>query len=182
MTTRLPVPCPSATHAIQQLANHFVMAENIDAALTQAARHSAYRYSFDILGESALTYDDAQRYYQAYYRAIETLAEAAQNDLFANPGISIKLSALYPRYEALQHRYAIDSLSKKLLALAKRARDANISVTIDAEESERLDMSLDNGKYCTCKAGATNIANSNDVLASASSSRNPEKRIAFFAG
>ena len=131
------------TQAIQLLANHFVMAENIDAALIQAARHSAYSYSFDMLGESALTDDDAQRYYQAYYQAIETLAEAAQNDLFANPGISIKLSALYPRYEALQHRYAIVSLSKKLLALAKRARDANISVTIDAEESERLDMSLD---------------------------------------
>jgi RHH-type proline utilization regulon transcriptional repressor/proline dehydrogenase/delta 1-pyrroline-5-carboxylate dehydrogenase len=96
-----------------------------------------------MLGESALTDDDAQRYYQAYYQAIETLAEAAQHDLFANPGISIKLSALYPRYESLQHRYAIDSLTKKLLALAKRARDANISVTIDAEESERLDMSLD---------------------------------------
>jgi RHH-type proline utilization regulon transcriptional repressor/proline dehydrogenase/delta 1-pyrroline-5-carboxylate dehydrogenase len=131
------------TQAIQQLANHFVMAEDIDAALTQAARHSAYRYSFDMLGESALTDDDAQRYFQAYYQAIETLAEAAQHDLFANPAISIKLSALYPRYEALQHRNAIDSLSEKLLALAKRARDANISVTIDAEESERLDMSLD---------------------------------------
>ncbi len=128
--------------AIQLLANHFVIAESIDAALTQAARHSGYRYSFDMLGESALTDDDAQRYYQAYYQAIETLAAVARDDLFANPGISIKLSALYPRYEALQHRYAIDSLSKKLLALAQRARDANISVTIDAEEAERLDMSL----------------------------------------
>ena len=132
------------TQAIQQLAHHFVMAENLDAALAQeAARHSAYRYSFDMLGESALTEDDAQRYYQAYFQAIETLAKTATHDLFANPGISIKLSALYPRYEALQHRDAIDSLSEKLLALAKRAREANISVTIDAEEVERLDMSLD---------------------------------------
>jgi RHH-type proline utilization regulon transcriptional repressor/proline dehydrogenase/delta 1-pyrroline-5-carboxylate dehydrogenase len=129
--------------AIQQLAHHFVMAENIGAALVQADRHAAYRYSFDMLGESALTEDDAQRYYQAYLQAIETLAQAGHGDLFANPGISIKLSALYPRYEALQHRDAIKALSVKLLALAKRAREANISVAIDAEEAERLEMSLD---------------------------------------
>lgn len=138
-----PLLCTVITQAIQQLAHHFVMAENLDTALAQAARHSAYRYSFDMLGESALTEDDADRYYQAYFQAIEILAQAAEDDLFANPGISIKLSALYPRYEALKHRDAIDSLSKKLLALAKHARAANISVTIDAEEVERLDMSLD---------------------------------------
>lgn len=138
-----PLIRTAITQAIQQLAQHFVMAENIDAALTQAARHAEYRYSFDMLGESALTEDDARRYYQAYFQAIETLAQAAQADLFANPGISIKLSALYPRYEALQHRDAVDALSVKLLALAKRARAANITVTIDAEEAERLEMSLD---------------------------------------
>ncbi|WKJ92380.1 bifunctional proline dehydrogenase/L-glutamate gamma-semialdehyde dehydrogenase PutA [Methylomonas montana] len=138
-----PLICSAITQAIQQLAHHFVMAETIDAALTQAACHAEYRYSFDMLGESALTEDDARRYYQAYFQAIETLAQAAQADLYANPGISIKLSALYPRYEALQHRDVIDALSVKLLALAKRARDANITVTVDAEEAERLEMSLD---------------------------------------
>jgi len=138
-----PLIRTAITQAIQQLAHHFVIAETIDAALEQAARHAEYRYSFDMLGESALTEDDAKRYYQAYFQAIETLAETAQGDLFANPGISIKLSALYPRYEALRHRDAIDALSVKLLALAKRAREANITVTIDAEEAERLDMSLD---------------------------------------
>jgi RHH-type proline utilization regulon transcriptional repressor/proline dehydrogenase/delta 1-pyrroline-5-carboxylate dehydrogenase len=138
-----PLIRTAITQAIQQLAHHFVIAETIDAALEQAARHAEYHYSFDMLGESALTEDDAKRYYQAYFQAIKTLAEAAQADLFANPGISIKLSALYPRYEALRHRDAIDALSVKLLALAKRARAANISVTVDAEEAERLDMSLD---------------------------------------
>jgi RHH-type proline utilization regulon transcriptional repressor/proline dehydrogenase/delta 1-pyrroline-5-carboxylate dehydrogenase len=138
-----PLIRKAITQAIQQLANHFVMAENIDAALIQVAPHSSYRYSFDMLGESALTDDDAECYYQAYFQAIETLAKAATNDLFANPGISIKLSALYPRYQAFQYCYAIELLSKKLLALAKRAREVNVSVTIDAEESERLDMSLD---------------------------------------
>lgn len=129
--------------AMQYLARHFVMAENLDEAMNQAARNPSYLYSFDMLGEAALTEDDAERYYQAYFQAIDSLATTARKDLFANPGISIKLSALYPRYEVFQYRYAIDALSKELLALAKRAREANISVTIDAEEAERLGMSLD---------------------------------------
>ena len=129
---------------MQQLAQHFVIAESIGAAIEQAALHPAYRYSFDMLGEAALTDSDAERYYQAYYQAIETLAQGSHvQDLFANPGISIKLSALCPRYEASQYHNAIPALSAKLLALAKLAREADISLTIDAEEAERLQMSLD---------------------------------------
>ncbi|MDT4288163.1 bifunctional proline dehydrogenase/L-glutamate gamma-semialdehyde dehydrogenase PutA [Methylomonas sp. MO1] len=129
--------------AMQQMAEHFVIAEDITSAIAQGGRNPAYRYSFDMLGEAALTEEDAERYFAAYRQAIETLAESANADLFANPGISIKLSALYPRYEPLQHRCAVPAISSKLLALAKLARAANISVTVDAEEAERLDMSLD---------------------------------------
>ncbi|MEI8572649.1 bifunctional proline dehydrogenase/L-glutamate gamma-semialdehyde dehydrogenase PutA [Methylomonas sp. LW13] len=129
--------------AMQQMAEHFVIAENINAAIKQSDRNPAYHYSFDMLGEAALTQDDAERYCAAYRHAIETLAESATADLFTNPGISIKLSALYPRYEPLQQRYAVPAISDKLLALVKLARAANISVTVDAEEAERLDMSLD---------------------------------------
>ncbi|AMK78047.1 MULTISPECIES: bifunctional proline dehydrogenase/L-glutamate gamma-semialdehyde dehydrogenase PutA [Methylomonas] len=129
--------------AMQQMAKHFVIAEDITAAVEQAGRNPAYRYSFDMLGEAALTEDDAERYFAAYRHAIVTLAESANADLFANPGISIKLSALYPRYEPLQYRYAVPAISNKLLVLAKLALAANISVTVDAEEAERLDMSLD---------------------------------------
>ncbi|MDX8126425.1 bifunctional proline dehydrogenase/L-glutamate gamma-semialdehyde dehydrogenase PutA [Methylomonas sp. OY6] len=129
--------------AMQQMAEHFVIAENINAAIKQSGRNPAYHYSFDMLGEAALTEEDAERYFAAYRRAIESLAESANAELFANPGISIKLSALYPRYEPLQQRYAVPVISDKLLALVKLARAANISVTVDAEEAERLDISLD---------------------------------------
>jgi RHH-type proline utilization regulon transcriptional repressor/proline dehydrogenase/delta 1-pyrroline-5-carboxylate dehydrogenase len=129
--------------AMRQMAEHFVIAEDITAAVEQAGRNPAYRYSFDMLGEAALTEEDAEHYFAAYRYAIETLAESANADLFSNPGISIKLSALYPRYEPLQYRYAVPAISSKLLSLAKLARAANISVTVDAEEAERLDRSLD---------------------------------------
>ncbi|MGY6277809.1 bifunctional proline dehydrogenase/L-glutamate gamma-semialdehyde dehydrogenase PutA [Methylomonas sp. MgM2] len=128
--------------AMQHLAKHFVIAETIEAALDQAKHNEHYRYSFDMLGEAALTEEDAERYYQAYAHAIETLSSAAHSELFANPGISVKLSALYPRYEVLQHKQATAALSDKLLSLVKIARAVNIGVTVDAEEAERLDMSL----------------------------------------
>lgn len=125
------------------MARHFVLAETIDAALEQAAANPDDRYSFDMLGEAALTTADADRYFAAYCAAIDALAGQAGQSLFENPGISIKLSALYPRYEPLQRDYAIPALAQRLLQLARQARAANISLTVDAEEVERLDMSLD---------------------------------------
>lgn len=144
LLTRLGEPLirQALKQAMQQLAQHFVLAENIDLALAATTARPGYRYSFDMLGEAALTTDDAERYYQAYAQAIEALSDVAGNDLFANPGISIKLSALYPRYEAFQQHDAIEALSGKLLTLSLRARAANINVTLDAEEAERLDMNL----------------------------------------
>ncbi len=126
------------------LAEQFVFAESIQQAIERSEQEKSYRYSFDMLGEAALTADDAEQYYQSYLSAIVTLAEhAPSTNIVANPGISVKLSALCPRYEPLQHVRAVKELTDKLLALAQKARAANISITVDAEESERLEMSLD---------------------------------------
>ena len=129
---------------MQYLAEQFVFADSIQQALQRCEQETAYRYSFDMLGEAAVTAVDADRYYDTYLSAIIKLAEhAPSTDIYANPGISIKLSALCPRYEPLQHIRAIKELTDKVLILAQKARTANISITIDAEESERLEMSLD---------------------------------------
>lgn len=131
-------------HAMRYLAEQFVFANSIQQAVQRSEQETKYRHSFDMLGEGALTTCDAERYYQSYLSAIATLAEhATYTDIYANPGISIKLSALYPRYEPLQHIRAVKELTDKLLLLAQKARAANISITVDAEESERLEMSLD---------------------------------------
>lgn len=140
----LPVIRSALSQAMQQLAYQFVIAATIEKALQVAHQQSSYLYSFDMLGEAALTASDAERYLNAYADAITALAGHAENDNpYKNPGISIKLSALCPRYEVLQYQQAVQQISSKLLYLVKKARAANISVTIDAEESERLEMSLD---------------------------------------
>ena len=130
--------------AMQHLALQFVFAESMPEAVRHSGQDPLFRYSFDMLGEAALTHNDAERYFEAYRSAINALAGHAEAaDIYANPGISIKLSALCPRYEPLQHVRAVKELADKLLVLAKTARTAHIALTIDAEESERLDMSLD---------------------------------------
>jgi len=130
--------------AMQQLALQFVIAETIPSAIARSRQEPSYRYSFDMLGEAALTAADAERYYQSYLDAIAALTEHAQSaDIYANPGISIKLSALCPYYQPLQHVRAVKDLTDKLLHLVLQARRANISITVDAEETERLEMSLD---------------------------------------
>ncbi|MGZ5050742.1 MAG: bifunctional proline dehydrogenase/L-glutamate gamma-semialdehyde dehydrogenase PutA [Methylobacter sp.] len=138
-----PVVRAGVRQAMKHLALQFVYAESIREALQRADEEPMFLYSFDMLGEAALTQADAERYFDAYRYAIDALADASGTDLHANPGISVKLSALCPRYEPLQHALAVRELSHKLLALARAARKANIMLTIDAEESERLDMSLD---------------------------------------
>ena len=139
-----PIIRTALKQAMQQLAYQFVIADSIELALQRGDHHPDYRYSFDMLGEAALTAKDAKRYYMAYITAIETLANhTTPGSILENPGISIKLSALCPRFEPLQQRRAVSELSIKLLYLAKRARAAGISITIDAEESERLEMTLD---------------------------------------
>ncbi|MEO6422386.1 MAG: bifunctional proline dehydrogenase/L-glutamate gamma-semialdehyde dehydrogenase PutA [Candidatus Nitrotoga sp.] len=130
--------------AIHLLASQFVMAETIEHAITQSRQHPRYRYSFDMLGEAAITAADAERYFKAYQQSIDQLATEAHCDaLFDNPNISVKLSALCPRYEPLQYQRAVPELIEKVLHLVVRARAGNISLTIDAEETDRLEMSLD---------------------------------------
>lgn len=140
----LPVIRSALKQAMQQLAYQFVIAETIERAVVQANRQPDYLYSFDMLGEAALTASDTERYLNTYAQAIKHLARHAKhNNALLNPGISIKLSALCPRYEPLHHKQAVKLISNKLLYLVKKARSANITITIDAEESERLEMSLD---------------------------------------
>jgi RHH-type proline utilization regulon transcriptional repressor/proline dehydrogenase/delta 1-pyrroline-5-carboxylate dehydrogenase len=144
--TRLSAPLIRAAvkQGMQLLAGQFVFAETIEDAVETLITQPGVRYSFDMLGEAALTAADVDRYFQAYRDAIDQLAQiAVHEDLFANSGISVKLSALCPRYEPLQKRRAVGELSVKLLDLSRQAQTANISLTVDAEESERLDMSLD---------------------------------------
>ncbi|MGC1183259.1 bifunctional proline dehydrogenase/L-glutamate gamma-semialdehyde dehydrogenase PutA, partial [Legionella sp.] len=133
--------------AMRIMSKQFVMGRTITEALTRAKKKEAqgYRYSYDMLGEAALTSVDAARYFNAYKVAIETIGKAVNknSDVYKRAGISIKLSALHPRYNESQYRRVMDELPPKLLALACLAKDYDIGLTIDAEESERLDLSLD---------------------------------------
>ncbi|MGZ5008496.1 MAG: bifunctional proline dehydrogenase/L-glutamate gamma-semialdehyde dehydrogenase PutA [Methylobacter sp.] len=139
-----PLIRAAVKQAMQYLALQFIFAETIEEAVQRSGQDPLFRYSFDMLGEAALTGADAELYFEAYRSAIDVLGGyAASGDIYANPGISIKLSALCPRYEPLQHVRAVKELSDKLLVLAQAARAANVAITVDAEESERLDMSLD---------------------------------------
>ncbi len=145
LLSRLGAPLIRAAlkQAMSYLAEHFVFADSIATAIERSRQVPDYLYSFDMLGEAALTAYAARRYFQSYASAIDALSGVAiYSDLYANPGISVKLSALCPRYEPLQHARAVTELSDTLLALTQKARAANIALTIDAEESERLEMSL----------------------------------------
>ncbi len=132
--------------AMRIMSKQFVMGRTIHEALSRAKKNEAqgYRYSYDMLGEAALTAKDAERYFNAYSDAIEAIGQSTtKRSVIENPGISIKLSALHPRYEESQHERVLSELPPKLLKLAQMAHHYHISLTIDAEESERLDLSLD---------------------------------------
>ncbi|NKB39287.1 MAG: bifunctional proline dehydrogenase/L-glutamate gamma-semialdehyde dehydrogenase PutA [Gammaproteobacteria bacterium] len=141
-----PVVRAAMKRAMRIMAWQFVMGRNIDEAISRAqnSTNRIYRYSFDMLGEAALTGRDANAYQHAYAEAIESIGSSScqKQAIEHKPGISIKLSALFPRYEISQSARAINELSQRLLKLAKMARDHNINLTVDAEESERLEMSL----------------------------------------
>ncbi len=132
--------------AMRILGQQFVMGETISAAIDRAKENEAngYRYSYDMLGEAAYTQKDAQHYYATYELAIHAIGKAAKNSgVIKSPGISIKLSALHPRYELSKKDRVLQELlpqTKKLCLLAKKY---DISLTIDAEETERLELSLE---------------------------------------
>ncbi len=141
-----PVWRQAVTAAMRILADQFIMGRTIEEALGRArgAERHGYRHSFDMLGEAAHTMEDAERYHAAYRRAIAAIGKAASGRMIeAAPGISVKLSALHPRYEMAQHERVMRELFPSLLALARDARALGIGFTIDAEEADRLELSLD---------------------------------------
>lgn len=138
-----------ALRAVQLLGRQFVLGETIEAAMSHAeewrGRYPTCRFSYDMLGEGARTHEGARRYLEHYLRAVEALA--AQRNASHEPescdGISIKLSALFPRYEDVQRARVLNELVPVAWLLCERAARAGINLTIDAEESERLELSLD---------------------------------------
>lgn len=133
--------------AMRIMSKQFVTGRTIQEALSRARKKEAigYRYSYDMLGEAALTDIDAERYFQSYKNAIEEIGKSVDKkaNIYQRAGISIKLSALHPRYQEAQKARVMEELPIKLLMLAQLAKQYDIALTIDAEESERLDLSLD---------------------------------------
>jgi RHH-type transcriptional regulator, proline utilization regulon repressor / proline dehydrogenase / delta 1-pyrroline-5-carboxylate dehydrogenase len=149
-----PIVRAALAQAMRLMAEQFVMGRTIEEALARSAagtprsatgNFAHYRYSFDMLGEAALTRADARNYFEAYAHAIAAVGAArnANHDAFAAPSVSVKLSALHPRYEHSQRERVLGELGGTLLELTRHARDAGVALTIDAEESERLELSLD---------------------------------------
>ncbi len=146
-----PVIRQALRQAMRILGNQFVLGETIEAALANATEEAreGYRFSFDMLGEAARTADDARRYMARYDAAVSAIAAwagepPARSDeaLQARPGLSVKLSALHPRYQPSQEVRLQTELVPPLTELAATMRDAWLPLTIDAEEAERLDLSL----------------------------------------
>lgn len=135
----------AARRAMQVLGNHFVLGRTIEEGLARAhLDRSENFYSFDMLGEGARTADDAALYYDAYAQAIGRLGQrAGTRPLPARPGISVKLSALHPRYEARKRTTILPELLPRISQLARLAKTHDLNFTIDAEEADRLEFSLD---------------------------------------
>ncbi len=132
--------------AMRLMGEQFVTGQTIDEALANSRRLEArgFRYSYDMLGEAAVTAADAELYFAAYENAIHAIGLAAKGtSVYDNPGISIKLSALNPRYQPSQYARVMDELLPRLITLIRLAQRYNIGLNIDAEEAERLDLSLD---------------------------------------
>jgi RHH-type proline utilization regulon transcriptional repressor/proline dehydrogenase/delta 1-pyrroline-5-carboxylate dehydrogenase len=141
-----PVIRQAVTQAMRILGRQFVMGRSIEEALDRARGNEkkGYRYSYDMLGEAAHTMADAKRYFQAYRQAIAAIGKVADGrGPVGAPGISIKLSALHPRYQFAQRERVLRELVPQLKALALEAKAADIGLTVDAEEADRLDISLD---------------------------------------
>jgi len=141
-----PVARAALRQAMRIMGHQFVMGRTIEEALerTTGTSERAYRYSFDMLGEAALTQADAERYLEKYRAAILAVGRAIRpgSAMSARHSISVKLSALHPRYEFAQRERVLAELGPHLLGLVKLARDEGIGLTVDAEEAERLELSL----------------------------------------
>ena len=146
-----PVIRLAVRQAMRIMGHQFVMGRSIEEALKRARKpdNAAYRHSYDMLGEAALTQKDADRYFEAYRKAILAIGRSGPNgsfvgsNVFAAPSISIKLSALHPRYEVAKSARVMAELAPRVLQLAQLAKAQGIGYTIDAEEAERLVLSLE---------------------------------------
>jgi RHH-type proline utilization regulon transcriptional repressor/proline dehydrogenase/delta 1-pyrroline-5-carboxylate dehydrogenase len=140
----LPTVRLATRQAMRLLGSHFVLGQTIEEALSRAGSHREFRYSFDMLGEGARTSADAAHYFDAYANAIEAIGARAGNAaLPARPGISVKLSALHPRFEAVSRERMLKELTPRLLELAQAAKRHELNFTVDAEEADRLELSLE---------------------------------------
>jgi RHH-type proline utilization regulon transcriptional repressor/proline dehydrogenase/delta 1-pyrroline-5-carboxylate dehydrogenase len=139
-----PAVRTATRQAMRLLGSHFVLGQTIEEALSRAAAHPEFRYSFDMLGEGARTAADAERYFEAYATAIIAIGKTAgAATLPDRPGISVKLSALHPRYEAVSRERVMRELAPRVIELARAAKAHDLNLTIDAEEADRLELSLD---------------------------------------
>jgi len=141
-----PVIRAAVAQAMRLLGEQFVLGSDIEDALRNAAPREAegYTFSYDMLGEAARTAEDAERYRRSYAAALAAVATRARgNSVRTNPGLSVKLSALHPRYETAQRARVLEELVPRLLGLALSARDSGIGLNVDAEEQDRLELSLD---------------------------------------
>lgn len=147
-----PVVRLAVRQAMKIMGHQFVMGRTIEEALSRSHKgdNASYRYSFDMLGEGALTMKDAKRYLEDYRRAIHSIGGdhkarggRPDGDVNSAPGISIKLSALYPRYEHAKRARVLADLVPGVLELAQLAKSYGIGCTVDAEETDRLELSLD---------------------------------------
>jgi RHH-type proline utilization regulon transcriptional repressor/proline dehydrogenase/delta 1-pyrroline-5-carboxylate dehydrogenase len=147
---RLGFPAVRAAtrQAMRLLGSHFVLGQTIEEALARGGRGGDSLYSFDMLGEGARTAADAARYFDSYANAIDAIGKSAGNAALParqtrGLGISVKLSALHPRYEPLSRARVLKQLSPKLLELARLAKRHELNFTVDAEEADRLELSLE---------------------------------------
>ena len=143
-----PVIRQAVMYAMRILGKQFVLGRNINEAMKEAKKQEAdgYRYSFDMLGEAAYTRHDAKRYAKSYRDALAAIAAAHPKDgrsIFERPSISVKLSALHPRYEWIKRERVMSELLPIVVALGEQARVNDLALTIDAEESDRHDLMLD---------------------------------------
>ncbi|MBB3183949.1 RHH-type proline utilization regulon transcriptional repressor/proline dehydrogenase/delta 1-pyrroline-5-carboxylate dehydrogenase [Halomonas fontilapidosi] len=140
-----PVVRKAVGQSMKILGRQFVLGQTIEEGMKNAREleKQGYTYSYDMLGEAARTDEDAVRYHEAYAKAITAIAKQAKGDVRGSPGISVKLSALHPRYEYSHRDTVMAELVPRAKELVKQAAKANIGFNIDAEEQDRLDLSLD---------------------------------------
>jgi RHH-type proline utilization regulon transcriptional repressor/proline dehydrogenase/delta 1-pyrroline-5-carboxylate dehydrogenase len=140
-----PVVRTAVREAMKILGRNFVFGRTIDEALARAKpeRAKGLSHSFDMLGEAAKTFEDAERYAQAYRGALDRIAREAKGGFKKSPGISVKLTALHPRYEFTHQDEAVAAVLPVLRELALKASEADVHFTIDAEEADRLELQLD---------------------------------------